>query len=231
MQLVLIGYSVWCRRLIDLGLRKSSPNIHVRGDENLSKCPGLFLLGHRLEPRQILLLDGHLPSSNVLALPQVPLHQLVKLGDYEVDEDHSEDDTPFPSDADDLESVVGNPGDVDDGEDGQGQGEGRPEEELVVEKVHLEDTELEMLALEGVNHQEDGKGSETGGSTMEDWRGIRVGVSYNVRARQIMVMLLTKFASVIVGTLITVDTKVTVSSAPDDDDELKGSEQVSTLNY
>jgi len=142
--------------LVDFGLRRSFLNIHIRGDRNLSKCPGRpFLLGHRLESRQILLLDGHLPSSNVLALPQVPLHQLVELGNDEVDEDHSEDDTPLPSDADDLEGVVGDSGNVDDGEDGQGQGKGRPEEQLVVEKVHLENTELEMLALERVDHQED----------------------------------------------------------------------------
>ena len=98
----------------------------------------------------------------------MPLHQLVKLGNDEVDEDHSEDDTPLPSDTDDLEGVVGNSGNVDDGEDGQGQGKGRPEEQLVVEKVHLENTELEMLALERVDHQEDRQGSETGGSTVED---------------------------------------------------------------
>jgi hypothetical protein len=207
--------------LIDLGNTGHYRLYTLGGDRDLSKCPGIFLLGHRLKSRQILLLDRHLPSSNILSLPQVPLHQLVKLGDHEVDEDHSENDTPLPSDADDLESVVGNSGNVDDGEDGQGQGKGRPEEQLVVEKVHLEDTELEMLALERMNHQEDGQGSETGGSTMEDWRDIREEVSFHIYARSPTAVLLTKLATLVVGTLITVNTQVTVSSAPDDDDELK----------
>ena len=67
-----------------------------------------------------------------------------------------------------LLTIVGDDGDVDDGEDGKSANSGRPKEDLVVQEVHLEDASFEMLALEGVQHDDESQGRETGGSSSVD---------------------------------------------------------------
>ena len=79
----------------------------------------VLLFRHRLETGQVLLFGGHLSATLVLPSSKSPLEKLPKFGDDEIDENHAENDTPLPTNVQDLESVVGDPGNVNDREDGE----------------------------------------------------------------------------------------------------------------
>jgi hypothetical protein len=87
----------------------------------------LLLLGDRIESRKVLLRDRR--ASKVVPLCCHPATELVEFDKDGVDGEGGEDEPPFVADADDLEDVVVDDGDVDDREDaGRGarwKGKGR----------------------------------------------------------------------------------------------------------
>lgn len=123
--------------------------------------------------------ESRLHTQSLVRRPSVPRVSLspvddtfdpfVRLGRSKVDEDHTEHNSPLPLERSNLEHLVVDDWNVDDGEGRKHEDDGAPKENLVVEQVDLEDTAGKVLALERMNHEDNDERGKAGRSGLVDW--------------------------------------------------------------